>query len=137
MCEYASRKRQRARIKHKTVIPERRKTKNPQKKRPYSTPPPRCNNCSNRFNHKNTIKTKGGSSKIRKRRKHRNCNFPLYKFLCMVLLMMLVTFIAFSIFREFPPLLANPVLEIIKSSLNIVSKIFDILKLLYDGLQDF
>lgn len=138
MCENGSRKRQRARIKHRTVVPERRKAKRHTKKsikvRQYSAPSC-CNNCFKCANRGNCIKITGGNPTPQKP-KHRTCNFPPYKLLCMILITMFVAYIAINIICKFPPLLAKIVLDIIESSLNIASKIFDILKILYEALKD-
>lgn len=146
MHEKGSRKRDRFCIKHRAVVPKRKKVRKRPKKghrrKQHSAPAccrncskPCCCNCSKRPPPKILVRAAGENS-YRKQKKHRICNFPLYKVLCTVPLVILIAFVALSIFIEFPPSLAETVLNIIESSVNTVSTMFDILKILYDVLKD-
>lgn len=146
MHEKGSRKRDRFCIKHRAVVPKRRKVRKRPKKwrrrKQHSAPAccrnrskPCCYNCSKRPPPKILVRSAGENS-CRKQKKHRICNLPNYRLLCMVLLITLIYFVASSIFREFSPLIAEAVLQIIESSLNTAATMFDILKILYDALKD-
>lgn len=145
MHKKGSRKRDRFCIKHRAVVPKRKKVRKRPKKghrRKQHSAPACCRNCpkpcccnsSKRPPPKISVRAIGENS-YRKQKKHRIHNFPLYKVLCMVLLI-LIAFVALSIFIEFPPSLARAVLQIIESSLNTAATMFDILKILYDVLKD-